>query len=362
MDLIRGAPPSGPSVSTRVPDKLPQAMPCDDGWISMLPGFRFLFAAIVLSVSTLVFGLGAAALLRASHETFASLPAAPPAPALPSVATADASPHDAAPTLALLRVDAPEIDAAPVPRAVPAPMSDHATPAPVAEDIVAAPPPPDLSVSEPTSVPAEAETASEPSGTTDMATDKVETGATASSIPEAPEAAPEAAVAQPETRPEAVAIPTDTATAEPAQAQPVPAQPAQAETAQQAAPSRPEPAKPETAKAEPAMPRIPDVALTNEPRPAPLAPDDAPIKTAMLAPTDPTPSASPEAAVAIAGPIPLPRSREWALAQGHAAQRAARPRKLAAIRARPHRVVRQPVRPQVQAPASAPNLLFPFGQ
>ena len=38
----------------------------------MLPGFRFLFAAIALSVSILVFGLGAAALLRAAHEEFAS--------------------------------------------------------------------------------------------------------------------------------------------------------------------------------------------------------------------------------------------------------------------------------------------------
>jgi hypothetical protein len=38
----------------------------------MLPGFRFLFAAIVLSVSILVFGLGAAALLRAAHDEFAS--------------------------------------------------------------------------------------------------------------------------------------------------------------------------------------------------------------------------------------------------------------------------------------------------
>src|SRR6202035_2862891 len=40
----------------------------------MLPGFRFLFAAIVLSMSILVFGLGAAALLRAAHEAFASNP------------------------------------------------------------------------------------------------------------------------------------------------------------------------------------------------------------------------------------------------------------------------------------------------
>lgn len=40
----------------------------------MLPGFRFLFAAILLSTSILVFGLGAAALLRAAHEEFASTP------------------------------------------------------------------------------------------------------------------------------------------------------------------------------------------------------------------------------------------------------------------------------------------------
>ncbi len=41
----------------------------------MLPGLRFLLAAIVLSISVLVFGLGAAALLRAAHDEFASTPA-----------------------------------------------------------------------------------------------------------------------------------------------------------------------------------------------------------------------------------------------------------------------------------------------
>jgi hypothetical protein len=40
----------------------------------MLPGLRFLFAAIALSMSILVFGLGAAALLRAAHEEVASSP------------------------------------------------------------------------------------------------------------------------------------------------------------------------------------------------------------------------------------------------------------------------------------------------
>ncbi|WFU83275.1 hypothetical protein QA645_11190 [Bradyrhizobium sp. CIAT3101] len=40
----------------------------------MLPGFRFLLAAILLSASILVFGLGAASLLRASHEQYVNNP------------------------------------------------------------------------------------------------------------------------------------------------------------------------------------------------------------------------------------------------------------------------------------------------
>jgi hypothetical protein len=69
----------------------------------MLPGFRFLFTAIVLSMSVLVFGLGAAALLRAAHEEFANLPSrrAPPQPMFAR------QNDDAPPTLALLRVDPP---------------------------------------------------------------------------------------------------------------------------------------------------------------------------------------------------------------------------------------------------------------
>jgi hypothetical protein len=40
----------------------------------MLPGFRFLFGAILLCFSIMVFGLGAAALFRAAHEEFVSRP------------------------------------------------------------------------------------------------------------------------------------------------------------------------------------------------------------------------------------------------------------------------------------------------
>jgi hypothetical protein len=73
----------------------------------MLPGFRFLFAAIILSMSVLVFGLGAAALLRAAHEQFASIPSrrATPEPVF-------AQPNEP-PTLALLRFEPPVADKAP---------------------------------------------------------------------------------------------------------------------------------------------------------------------------------------------------------------------------------------------------------
>ena len=66
----------------------------------MLPGFRFLFAALVLSISMLIFGLGAAALLRAAHEEFASLPSrrAPPERIF-------AQRSDTGPVLAMLRVE-----------------------------------------------------------------------------------------------------------------------------------------------------------------------------------------------------------------------------------------------------------------
>jgi hypothetical protein len=97
----------------------------------MLPGFRFLLAAIVLSMSILVFGLGAAALLRAAHEEVASVPTrrvmAEPVFAHQVEATQ--------PTLALLRLEpavpekAPDTPAAtlppePAPEAAPVPKAD----------------------------------------------------------------------------------------------------------------------------------------------------------------------------------------------------------------------------------------------
>jgi hypothetical protein len=67
----------------------------------MLPGFRFLFAATMLSMSLLIFGLGAAALLRAAHESFASNSSWR---AAPEVAFAQ-RPDTTMPVLAALRVE-----------------------------------------------------------------------------------------------------------------------------------------------------------------------------------------------------------------------------------------------------------------
>jgi hypothetical protein len=95
----------------------------------MLPGFRFLFAAIVFSTSILVFGLGAAALLRAAHERFASNPAWHAAPEATFAQQADVS----RPVLAMLRVEPEQkaSDAGPS-VGVPAPTESEAAVPPAA--------------------------------------------------------------------------------------------------------------------------------------------------------------------------------------------------------------------------------------
>ncbi len=100
----------------------------------MLPGFRFLLAAIVLSMSVLVFGLGAAALLRAAHEEFASMPAWRVAPEPKFARQNEAPAEEPLPVLALLRVEpepAPPSDADAIPAATAPAESEPAAIAPV---------------------------------------------------------------------------------------------------------------------------------------------------------------------------------------------------------------------------------------
>jgi hypothetical protein len=86
----------------------------------MLPGFRFLFAATMLSMSLLIFGLGAAALLRAAHESFASNSSWRAAQEIPFTQRPDTT----MPVLATLRVEPNSFDKASeqVAAATPAPV------------------------------------------------------------------------------------------------------------------------------------------------------------------------------------------------------------------------------------------------
>jgi hypothetical protein len=109
---------------------------------AMLPGFRFLFAAILLSMSILVFGLGAAALLRAAHEEFASNPTWRAAPETMFAQQSETT----KPVLAMLRVEPATAEAKPAENtraiAVPAEQTTSIAPATQAPTEQAAAPPP----------------------------------------------------------------------------------------------------------------------------------------------------------------------------------------------------------------------------
>ena len=72
----------------------------------MLPGFRFIVMTLMLATSVLIFGLGAAALLRATHEQFASMPLRSPEQHTPATFAERFNPPGS-PTLSMLRVDPP---------------------------------------------------------------------------------------------------------------------------------------------------------------------------------------------------------------------------------------------------------------
>lgn len=93
----------------------------------MLPGFRFLFGAVILSVSLLIFALGAAALLRSAHDNFASQPNWRDSVEVASQFKTAPVP----PSLAMLRVE-PEAprDATAIPNA------EIAAPPPIAERVI----------------------------------------------------------------------------------------------------------------------------------------------------------------------------------------------------------------------------------
>lgn len=71
----------------------------------MLPGLKVLCASVLLAVAVVTFALGAAALLRATHENFASLPTwKTPPEAISAFAPQPDAGHEM-PTLAMLRIE-----------------------------------------------------------------------------------------------------------------------------------------------------------------------------------------------------------------------------------------------------------------
>ena len=164
----------------------------------MLPGFRFLFAAIVLSLSILVFGLGATALLRAAHEEFASMPSrrAPPEPVF---AQQNEPPP---PTLALLRFEPVVAEKAPD-NVVAAEVPETGAPLePVAKDATPAEPETLAALSAEDSAPSEAAKPEVPAAETPPAPAPGESAAPSdetklAAIADAPPPANEAASATP---------------------------------------------------------------------------------------------------------------------------------------------------------------------
>ncbi|MVT63625.1 hypothetical protein GPL21_00665 [Bradyrhizobium pachyrhizi] len=269
----------------------------------MLPGLRFLFAAIVLATSLLVFGLGAAALFRAAHEEFASIPArrTPPEPQF-------AQQPETPPVLAMVRVDPPAADK-------------------VTTETPAAPSEP--AASEQPAAPTEISRAAEPEQVAAVTADDP--------VPPAPP------------KPEAQATET-----------PAPAQPA--DSAAQIPTADPSPASeptPAAAEAAPAATETKVAAIADPPGPSePALPPPAP---AMAAP-EPAPPPSPEAMAAatriatLGGPevvVEAPVARKAAEAKKPERSAVSKP----AHRKERRRIVRaQPVRQVVQ------QQLDPFGQ
>ena len=196
----------------------------------MLPGFRFLFAAIVLSMSILVFGLGAAALLRAAHEQFTSNPSWHAAPETVFAQQTEAS----RPVLAMLRVEPQpaEPKASDNAPAVAAPVEQATVSAPAEpERIVALKPedstPPEMTKPEipvaesPAQSEATPAAADAPAGETKIAATIAPSEEVASSakevtatlaVPAIPANSPEAAIASPANSPDADIASTKIAT------------------------------------------------------------------------------------------------------------------------------------------------------
>jgi hypothetical protein len=317
----------------------------------MLPGFRFLFAAIVLSMSILVFGLGAAALLRTAHEEFASNPAWRAAPETVFTQPAETTP----PMLAMLRVEPPATDPK-APQNIPA-----NTPADVPANIPTSAPP-----AEPAPM---ASAPPEPAPSASPAADEPQQVATvtpeASSPPEP--AKPEMPVAELAVTGAVAPVQTgtpasETATAVPAPAAetavPAPAEETKVASSEVAKPEevkKPEVAKSEAAKSEEALPPTAQIApIPSDPISPPMTPQASIAATRIATLGGPAVTISaPPAKVSNAKSEPPKSDIKGAIKKHREARRAAKHRKLAA-RARVAQQAQQPADPFAPAAPTTP--------
>jgi hypothetical protein len=294
---------------------------------SMLPGFRFLFAAIVLSTSMLVFGLGATALLRAAHEEFAS---SPPWQAPPETVFAGQI-EATRPVLALLRVEPPVVEKAP--ELVPAAAMPAEPPA-----IVSTPAEPAVNASTPAEPAAAVSTLAEPEKIVALKTEDAPPPEPAKSEIPAAESPGQSETAPAPADAPAAADETKIAATEQATEQVSPAQvpPAQVlSAANEAAPVAAEPATPEPPASEAA-------ASEQVSPPVPPQTDSPSTKIATLGGPAVTISVSPPAKTGSAKPDPS------AINKRRQAQRAAQRRRAAARARLAQQAPQQPANPFAQ--------------
>lgn len=322
----------------------------------MLPGFRALLAAIALTFSIVVFGLGAAALLRASHERFANLPAlrvpetvvaARPEPSRPMLA----APTLAMPTLAMLRVEPPAPEPAtpvaakpddPPPAGGDATMSEAMSEA--APDAMPALAPPDRPESGQASETVAALTPQPSERDADQVSPAQTTPAPAPLVV-GPEASMTMRQAEVQT-----AILTPAAPAIPGPAE-ITVAPAQAEAAAATGPAE----EPAQAAATPALgpPPSSDASPSADAPPVTTA-----VTTAALEQPAPESEALPPPVV-LEGPVPVPKSRAAALA--HPTPRPAHSRKRRIVKRTGHRrVARRAAPATIQQQQQQMPSLFPF--
>jgi hypothetical protein len=291
----------------------------------MLPGFRFLFAAIVSSMSILVFGLGAAALLRAAHEEVSSNPSWRAAPETRFAQQGETTP----PVLALLRVEPQPAE----------PMAPENSPAAAAEPaaIASAPTEPAASASAPTEPAASASAPAEPAASAPTSAEPERIAALK------PDDAPRPESAKPEMpraeSPAQAEIP-------PAQADaPAPDAETKIATSEQALSDK---APPDKAASEASPPANEAAPAVSEQISAPTSPDtDAGM--AKIATLD-----DPAVVTETATPAKTARAKpdRSAIKKRQQARRAAQRRRMAALA----RVAQQPAQPVAANPFSQPTI------